>query len=372
MSKNVHSSDSIRARIASHRLNKSASTDPKSATDEDDKGSATVKEDPAASNANQNVPAAEPTNAPKNDELCKDTKPSPTGENMVVHPKDGDAEDKQLGKLASLRNRVANLQTKSATLATPVVEPKVEGVSKTASTDEIKIDLSQENLLKLAQAIVASSDGVDAVLPILRRQSGREAAAALIKDASAAYAKQLADLEYQAAMVKEANVRDLHIKHLVNTFGEAKVNCMIKAAALHDANTANLDEMKKYAYAQGVSDAQEVGSSPQPEDAQLQGSGEGGATIEQIITLLQQAVESGEITDEEAQALATQLLQEEQKGGDQGAPAPGGDPSADPSAGAAPPADPSAGAPPDMGKSASAVLSLKSEANALFSKLVKA
>ncbi len=346
MSHNTISLDDLRARVQGHNLRKQAAT----ATDPAEKGTATATKDPALSDDKSKLPPSLENESNEGKKLeDKDLQPSSTGKNMPVSPKDGNAEDKKgVEKAAGLRDRVRNLLGKSATATSPA-ESKT--VAKQATEAEPATTLTPESLFKLASAIFETEDGVDSILPVLRKKAGQDAAIELIKAAAAEYRQAQEEAFYAQELQKQAHAEAVQHQAVIaqivkSASSKEEAARLVKAASAHYENTLGLNEFEKLAYAQGPEDA-----------AAMMGGAEGGGepaiegaqepSLEQIAQLIQLAVQNQEISPEDGEAMLQELASA--AGGEGGAPA--GEGGAPPGAGAggAPEGDPAAtpAAPPE-------------------------
>lgn len=309
-------SDQIKERIKL-RVTKNAAA--ATATDPTEKGKASIPVDPNATKDAQNMP---PTETNKSRECVqledKDTNPSSTGKNVPTAA-DGDAKDKagvKKANITDIKNRVKAL-TKSAT---PTAANTSEPVKSAANTPVL--DLDREALLKLAHAIVSTDEGIDLVMPLLRKQVGRETAALLVKEASAEFEMALTveaevfEMQKQAAAQEAAEYE--YLDGLVKyASSEQEAEQLVGAYFAHKENlNALATEWEKVAYDQSVDDAatmmeaDEAGTDPTLEGAEA-------PSLEQILMLLEAAVQSGEIDEETAAAIAEELLGDPEMAGDE-------------------------------------------------------
>lgn len=327
--------DQIKDRIKL-RITKNAAA--ATASDPTEKGEVSIPVDPNASKKKQTMPE-DPSNVSREGTQLedKDTNPSSTGKNVPAAA-DGNAKDKASIKKANIgdiKDRVKGLINKSATAPTaPVdpVEPKttepVTDVNKSATTTPV-LDLDREALLKLASAVISTDEGIDLVMPLLRKQVGRETAALLIKEASQEFEQainaeaELMEMQKQAAAQEAAEYE--YLDGLVKSASsEDEAKKLVGAYFAHKENRALFTtEWEKYAYDQSVDDAammmeaEEAGADPTLEGAET-------PSLEQILMLLEAAVQSGEIDEETAAAIAEELLGDPEIAGAAGAE--GGDP----------------------------------------------
>lgn len=222
------------------------------------------------------------------------------------------------------------------------------------------LDCSETVLAKIARQILATDEGMNLAYIVFEKEAGEKAAADRIAEAISA-ARQFDTVERE----KSACVNDGMTKaaglytELCQAISEADADEILKTAHVHQVALCEFEHpMLKQAYAQGMDDAAAVegaegkpdhggdaGAPPPeggaPEDGALPMGGEQ-LSEQEILHLLTEMVQSGEITPEE---LAAALGEGDPAGGG----APGGDPA---SAGGPPPkgGDPaSAGGPPPMG-----------------------
>jgi hypothetical protein len=311
--------EQIKRRIEERVKKASASV---SATDPTEKGGASIPTDPKASKEKQNLPADKTNVSNEGTKLeDKDTKPVSTGKN-VPPAADGEAADKvtkvaSADRISAAKERLAKLNISgiktAADKGTDGDEKKTTEVKKTAGNQpEDEISLDYDAMLKLASTIVATEEGMDVVLPLLRRQIGRERAAEMIKAASEEY-NQALQAEYEAmefvkyAAEQEAAQAAFIQEILDSAETPEQAERLIKTATAHQMNTADLAEWEKMAYAQGADDAammmaaEEEGGDPALAGAEA-------PSIDQILMLLEAAVANGEIDEETAVALAEELI----------------------------------------------------------------
>jgi hypothetical protein len=365
MANTVTQSD-IKNRISARLQSKKAAA--ATASDPTEKGTAGIPTDPDASKDKQNLPA-DPTNASREgkDLTDKDTNPARTGKD-VPSAADGDAQDKQTNVKKSASDilaRVKNLRTKSASPAVTEPAPAAAPVTtKSAAPSEPALTLDGDAMMKLASAIFETEEGIDMVLPLVRKQLGREMAAQLVKQASADYnemlEKQAAAAREHEEMRKYAAAREQYFENLYNSADTpAEGEHLVKVALAHEANCDGLTYFEKCAYDQGVADAGAMmGAEEEGGEPTIEGAEE--PSLEQILALLEAAVSSGELDEATASQIAQELLASE--GGAGGDPAAGGAP--------APEGGEGAPAPEEAVKMAS-VQTLISGSKSLFEKISK-
>lgn len=247
--------------------------------------------------------------------------------------------------------------------------PQKEGTAPAPDTKEKSANdftLGADALIKLAQVMISTEEGLASATYHIKKAKGAEFAQKAIDSAlqsQAIFDKRAAE-EAQAAaivdgIVKNASVEDIklmekfasvHETEFARILDQTEKELQIKIASVTDeaGRQALIEqgrvvfEMKKRAYAEGASEAADMADS-----GQIQGGGEE-ITPEDILAVIQHGVESGEIQPELAQQLIQEITQGE---GGEGAGA--GEPDGD--EGAMPPAEgqaPTAGA-PDTAKAAS-------------------
>jgi len=183
------------------------------------------------------------------------------------------------------------------------------------------ITLSRESYVKLASMILESEDGVKFATRILKEAKGAEVANQLITAAlqaqdtfNKAAAAEAQGAELAEAMFKSASVEDQAL--------------IIKYAQVHSASAAEIDsdptltpeqkQTAKLAYAQGAMDGaamQDAGALPPeaggelpPEAGGLPGGESETPSIEDIVAVIEQLVQSGQLPMEVAQQLVQELI----------------------------------------------------------------
>ncbi len=217
------------------------------------------------------------------------------------------------------------------------------------------LDCSEVVLAKIARQILATDEGMSLAYAVFEKEAGEKAAAERISEAIAASHQFDAVEREKSASINDGMTKAASLyTSLCQYISESDADEIIKTAHVHQTALDELSHpMLKQAYAQGMDDAaaiegaEEAGPIPggegdpaaegaPPEDGAIPMGGEQ-LGEEEILQLLTEMVQSGEITPEE---LAAAL--------GEGDPAAGGDPAAaggDPLAGGAP-ADPAAGGDP--------------------------
>lgn len=266
--------------------------------------------------APKNDPVDPKISNPSNKEAPKatagmETKPDKSDANAKT-PKDGNAEDKQTKSASGVDNAIAKLKSLSKK-ANPTETPAAPAAQTPAAQTE-QLSFGPDSLLKLASAIFETQEGIDAVLPVLRKKAGQEAAISLLKQASAEYEAQLAEYEYMeklayAAQMEQAQAQAFIEEIVKSASSPEEADRLIKTAAQHISNRNALgDELLKAAYDQSVEDAAEMVAAEEAGGEPALEGADGEPTIEQILMLLEQAVASGEISEDDAIMIAQALM----------------------------------------------------------------
>lgn len=288
------------------------------------------------------------------------TKPNGAGQGEYVVPKDGTAADEAVKSpttpLSKMAQALKELQQKSAAAA-PAAKPVAPAAPaapaapvKQASqgTFELPVSLLPDNSLmdKLASIggiMLGSEAGQRMVAEVLEKEAGIAEARAIIAEAQATMEKEAASQFYEennmmynqpnTAMNKSAAAaKSAHVAwyNSFNTDMEknAYMNGAEDGAAVADAIEAGEDpealadvsDEEVIAYLQELVESGQI--SQEEAEAVLQSigdAGEDGLTPEEMAQALTEAVEAGEITPEHAQALAQQYMAEFDAGEEAGA-----------------------------------------------------
>jgi hypothetical protein len=333
----------IRERVASFRKSATDNEAVSGIKDPADQGTVTPKTDPQGEAPKTGAPV-KPGDAKSGGNGMPeggDLKPEGVGDAETPSTTSGDAVDEAVknpdtpvnklattqDKIASIRARMAGMQgqkpegEKAASAQEDGGKPDDE--NKSANTDSsIPETVTDEVRLKLANAILATEQGVAFAQQILEQDMAREKAASLITAASEenfARLQKEASLaaEYeeeflkQAALEEEAEfVQEVLAQRFDELTKDASEEEMAKIAHMRDVYATTLDgletDMEKAAFMQGAAD-----------DAALQEAMAAGEelpadeiSIEEIAQMVEEAVASGQLSEEEAAAIL-QGLQEE-------------------------------------------------------------
>lgn len=251
--------------------------------------------------------------ADKGHNLMGETSPNGVGQGHYITPVNGDAKDKAattptapLDKIANmLRESVAALQSSAEPVAAEPVA--AEPVKEAAHEFDMPSDLTQNEdimrkLASIGAMMVGCEEGAQAVAEVLERRCGEEEAAALITAAREQAIKM-------ASAMEEANNEEPAVKE-ASSFSK-------QASACEDSHRAWFNyfqtAIEKQAYAQGAVDgeqaaqAMEAGAAPE-----IPGTEEEGMSDEDVLQVIQEMVQSGEISPEEAEAILAATAQDGQ------------------------------------------------------------
>ena len=239
----------------------------------------------------------EPDGGDKMHHIMDVTKPDGVGQGSYVTPRNGTAIDEAVNSPTKSLDKIAQLAgaLQSSEQQVPVEEPAEKQATADVNMPE---SLEYDILTKLASIgayMLGSERGRQAVEQTIAHEAGIKEAAAIVNAAG--------DMMKQAAAHATAQQK------------EAEAALMIKAAAAEAAHKAWLGSfqtaMEKQAYMAGaqdgaaMADAEAAGVSPEAIDA---ASAEG-MSDEEIMAMLQEAVAQGLISEEEVEAILAQAAQ---------------------------------------------------------------
>lgn len=304
------------------------------------------------------------------------TKPNGAGQGEYVVPKDGTAADEAVKSpttpLSKMAQALKELQQKSAGVVAPAAAPAAKPAPTAAApaakpapaaapaapasapvkqasqgTFELPVSLLPDNSLmdKLASIggiMLGSEAGQQMVAEVLEKEAGIAEARAIIAEAQATMEKEAASQLYEetnmintnyAGMQKSAAAAQHAHVAWINSFNtdmekNAYMNGAEDGAAVADAiesgedpeALADVSDEEVIAYLQELVESGQI--SQEEAEAVLQSigdAGEDGLTPEEMAQALTEAVEAGEITPEHAQALAQQYMAEFGAGEEAGA-----------------------------------------------------
>ena len=239
----------------------------------------------------------EPDGGDKMHHIMDVTKPDGVGQGSYVTPRNGTAIDEAVNSPTKSLDKIAQLAgaLQSSEQQAPVEEPAEKQATADVNMPE---SLEYDILTKLASIgayMLGSERGRQAVEQTIAHEAGIKEAAAIVNAAG--------DMMKQAAA------------HVTAQQQEAEAALMIKAAAAETAHAAWLNsfqtDMEKQAYMAGaqdgaaMADAEAAGVSPEAIDA---ASAEG-MSDDEIMAMLQEAVAQGLISEEEVEAILAQAAQ---------------------------------------------------------------
>lgn len=234
--------------------------------------------------------------------IIKVTDPNGTGQGEYITPRNGNAVDASatsptasLDKIAAnLRNAIQNLQAKQAQVNDVQIPA---GFSNDADV--------MRKLANIGQFMLGTEEGQRAVARELEKERGIKEASIMIAQAQQqaaqyemqkrAYARQMAAAEYQQAMEKQA----------------AQQQFMEKYAAYcertHRTWLEGLESpLEKMAYMQGAADGEQAAQAMAAGGEPMIDGANGDLSDEDVIQVIQEMVQSGQIAPEEAEAILQQ------------------------------------------------------------------
>jgi hypothetical protein len=280
------------------------------------------------------VPASEPTNTealndariPGGDEF----KVSGTGED-VPSTVSGDAKDEAatsptapIDKIASLMGKISALNKPASVKAAEAQQDAEKASKEAAEKDEAtqQMEFTPEFHMKVASIVLGCEEGIALVEREFQKSAGIQAARELIAEAGNQQflmAKAAADQQaYEQAVYEQAMYEQAAYAELTKNASEEDLKEIERMQNVHTKVASALEnDFEKAAYQAGAMDAAAMEDSMAageevPEEAPAMGP-------EEIIAVLDEAVQSGELDEETAMALAEQILAEEGgEGGEEG------------------------------------------------------
>ena len=331
------------------------------ATDPTDKGTVSTPSDPDATPAKLGL-TANKDNAPAARAWTdKDTNPSGHGENVpsVRHEKPvtyPGSPTEELGKLAS---RVTGVLGSIAALRgqAPVAAPAVQVKAANDQVAMAGLEANPDFLMKLASTMLATEEGVVMVSQHLTKQAGREVANAYIVKALEARDGLVQAANYEMAKQAAANDQVAVATEMFKQASTFEQERIVKFANVHGVNLEAREEypLLKMAYMQGAADAQDMfdngftkraaamgpdaaAAGPGPEAGSPDGGmgglpgAEGQVSDEEVIQMIAQLVQEGQLPPEVAQQVIQEITAASQGGGAGGAPGGAPEGGADPAA----------------------------------------
>lgn len=190
-----------------------------------------------------------------------------------------------------------------------------KGKTKCAGEDEgLNMEFTPEFHMKLASELLATEEGVALAQQVLAKAAGEEAAAELIQAAGEQQyiaALQEQELQKQAAEAQaEAEALEGALEEVLKEASEDEIAKIQRSIQVHDKIASELTyDFEQAAYTEGVKTAAAMedmmaGGEALPEEAPA-------PSTDEILMLLDAAVQSGEVSEEDAIAIAEMLMAEE-------------------------------------------------------------
>lgn len=184
-----------------------------------------------------------------------------------------------------------------------------------SGSDEDVVALSHDVLFKLGCAIYEVEDGAKEATALLTKAAGAEKARELISAGQEAYLNLIAaeneELEKVAFEQQLDEEIAAYVGELTKDASEEDLAYIDQLSELHRAELDALETAEeKVAYAQGAQDDMmlEQAMAEGGEDADVPA---GPVSLEDVLAMLEEAVQSGQMTEEEAMAIAEELMAEE-------------------------------------------------------------
>lgn len=237
--------------------------------------------------------------ADKGHNLMGETSPNGVGQGHYITPVNGDAKDKAATTPTAPLDKIANMLRESVVALQSTAAPVAEPVKEAAHEFDMPADLTQNDdimrkLASIGAMMIGCEEGAQAVAEVLERRCGEEEANALITSAREQAIKMASAVESQPTE------EEIFAK---------------KASVCAESHNAWLNyfqtEIEKRAYAQGAVDgeqaaqAMEAGAAPE-----IPGTEEDGMSDEDVLQVIQEMIQSGEIAPEEAEALLASTAQD--------------------------------------------------------------
>ena len=243
--------------------------------------------------------------ADKGHNLMGETSPNGVGQGHYITPVNGDAKDKAATTPTAPLDKIANMLRESVVALQSAAAEPTAPVKEAAHEFEMPSDLTQNEdimrkLASIGAMMVGCEEGAQAVAEVLERRCGEEEAAALITAA-------------REQAIKMASAMEEHSNE--EPVAEETSSLSKQASACQDSHRAWLGYfqtvIEKQAYAQGAVDgeqaaqAMEAGAAPE-----IPGTEGEGMSDEDVLQVIQEMVQSGEIAPEEAEALLAATAQD--------------------------------------------------------------
>lgn len=219
---------------------------------------------------------------------------------------DGEVRKNAGDRMSAIRAAVTNARPQAA------IAP-VQAIHKAAGdVDAPYLDTSEATLAKIARQILSTDEGMTLAYTLFEKEAGERAASERIVEAiEASHQFDNVEREKSAAANDGMSKAAAIYNTLCQTISEDEAGEIIKIANVHQTALSELDHpMLKQAYAQGMDDAALVEGAEEAQAADPTAPSEdealpmGGEQLgeEEILALLTEMVQSGEITPEELAA----------------------------------------------------------------------
>ena len=265
---------------------------------------------PAHHDGNDRAKLQLPANKSNSDEADKghnlmgETSPNGVGQGHYITPVNGDAKDKAATTPTAPLDKIANMLRESVKALQSAAEP-VAPVKEAAHEFDMPSDLTQNEdimrkLASIGAMMVGCEEGAQAVSEVLERRCGEEEAAALITAAR------------EQAIKMASAMEDTHKEPVYDREADAFAK---QASVCEKAHNTWLNyfqtDIEKQAYAQGAVDGEQAAQAMESGAApEIPGTEEEGMSDEDVLQIIQEMVQSGEITPEEAEAILASTAQD--------------------------------------------------------------
>ena len=278
-----------RAEQANEMFKSSSNADLAGAKDPSDKGKVAIPGfGDGANRAAQGLPQSMNNFGQHGSENCLSTVSDPqgTGEGTYITPKDGDAKDKAATSPTTPLSKIAQAQAAlkaAASAKTAYVQSDVELPSNIQGDPTL-----MQKLAAISQAMLATEHGRRYVNEFLEKEAGMQEANGIIEQV------RYAMMQKQAS--EQAAVQEQYIMEKSAASVEASHNVWLNQCQ---------DAMEKIAYATGAVDGQDAAEAAMADEEPGIAGEE--PTAEDVMECLQELVEAGEVSPEEAQVVIASL-----------------------------------------------------------------
>lgn len=234
-----------------------------------------------------------------------------SGEGDLKQDLPTDGTTRKSARVNAIRNAILGVNPALAPVAQAAPAAPTGAQKQAGNVDGQPIELSKDLLAKIASDILATEEGIHFVYSMQEKAAGAQAARDELTNAINA-----AEYYDSVEQVKSAAFNDVFSKaaaihnELSQIISEEDADEILKTAAIHQAALIEFEhDMLKSAYAAGMDDAALLEAadeaSEEGEESELPMSGEEGLNEEEVLALLAELIQSGELTEEEVmQAIA--------------------------------------------------------------------